>query len=304
MTQIDFLIWVTSWQNPFLNALAAVFTFMGNEEFYFLILPLVYWCMSKKTGFRLFYIFLVSVYVNALIKIYTGHPRPVGVEGIHSIFVSSAEVGSHYPYDSFPSGHAQGSTTLWGYLAYVLNKPWFWVVSVILIFCISFSRLYAGLHWPIDVAAGILIGIIVLVAGFRAAQTVSQLPVCLQWLLAAGFPLLLLVVFREPEGVKYAGFLLGAGAAYLVEQRYVQMNLRTAVWKKAIAFLIGMAGIITLQTGLKIIFPTYLLADFLRYTIMGIWGIGLAPWIFVKLGLYPSDLDMGTPLAQKSVGAP
>ncbi|MDQ0337909.1 membrane-associated phospholipid phosphatase [Caldalkalibacillus uzonensis] len=303
MTQIDFLIWVTSWQNPILNALAAVFTFMGDEEFYFLVLPFVYWCFSKAIGFRLAYIFLVSIYVNAFVKINTGLPRPVGVEGINSIFVSSAEVGSHYPYDSFPSGHAQGSTTLWGYLAYVVNKPWFWVVSVVLIFCISYTRLYAGLHWPLDVVAGILIGIIVLVVGIRISQAVSQVPSWLQWLLAFGFPLLLLVLFRESEGVKYSGFLFGAGVAYLLELRYVQMNLRTAVWKKAIAFLIGMDGIIALQTGLKIILPTYLMSDFLRYAVVGIWGIGLAPWVFVKVGLYPTDLDLGTPPGHKTAEA-
>ncbi|MFC0558487.1 hypothetical protein [Halalkalibacter alkalisediminis] len=112
MNQAEFLRTITQYQHPLLDSIAVVLTFLGNEEFYFLLVPLVYWCFSKTAGFRLFYIFLLSVTVNAFLKITYAILRPIGVEGVQSIFISSAEVGSHYPYDSFPSGHAQGSTTL------------------------------------------------------------------------------------------------------------------------------------------------------------------------------------------------
>lgn len=285
----DFLIWFTDVQTPFLNFFAQIFTFMGNEEFYMLILPLVFWCFSKKVGFRLLYVFILSVYVNSFIKINMAVARPVGVEGVNSLFIGSAEhAGSHYPYDSFPSGHAQGSTTLWGYLAYALKRPYFWGLAIFFIFFISLSRLYAGLHWPLDIIGGILTAIIILIIGIRGEQVISKLSNRMKWLLAITFPFVLLLIFQEPEGAKYAGFLLGAGIAYLLESKYVQLNLNTAVWKKAIAYLIGIAIMFALQVGVKAILPENLIADFGRYMLLGLWGIVVAPWLFVKLKLYPS----------------
>jgi membrane-associated phospholipid phosphatase len=289
MSQTEFLVWITNNQLPFLNQIAQILTFMGNEEFYLLIIPLVYWCFSKTIGFRLLYIFIFSVYVNSFIKIHTAIARPVGVENIQSLFLESAEVGSHYPRDSFPSGHAQGSATLWGYLAYKVATPLFWIVAITLIFFISVTRLYTGLHWPIDIISGILIAIFILVLGIKIENKLVQLPKKIHWLLVVIVPLLLVVLFPQSDGYKYAGFLLGAGIAYLIEASFVQMNLNTAILKKLIAYIIGVAGIVILQVGINIILPEVHLSDFLRYGLVGVWGLLGAPWLFVKLGLFPSD---------------
>jgi membrane-associated phospholipid phosphatase len=289
MSQTDFLIWITNNQLPLLNKIAQVFTFMGNEEFYFLIIPLVYWCFSKTVGFRLLYLFVFSVYVNSFIKIHSAISRPVGIEGIKPLFLESAEVGSHYPHDSFPSGHAQGSATLWGYLAYKVATPLFWIMAITLIFFISVTRLYTGLHWPIDIISGILIAIVILVIGIKIEDKLVQLPREIHWFLIVVVPIVLVLLFPQTEGYKYAGFLLGAGIGYLVEIRFVQMNLNTSTLKKALAYIIGVTGIGILQVGAKIILPELPVSEFLRYGLMGAWGLLGAPWLFVKLRLYSSD---------------
>jgi membrane-associated phospholipid phosphatase len=303
MTQTDFLIWITEHQHPLLDKLAYLLTFMGDAEFYLLILPLIYWCFSKTVGFRLLYLFIISIYINSLLKFTVSVSRPVGVDGVHSLFIESAEVGSHYPHDSFPSGHAQGSTTLWGYLAIIISKPAFWVLAVALIFLISLSRLYTGLHWPIDVVSGILIAIIILVAGTKIEEKLVHLPRKLQWLLAIIVPIFLVFLFPQPEGYKYSGFLLGAGIAYLMEGKYVQLNLKTAIWKKAFAYLIGMIGIVGLQVGLKWLLPSIAISDFIRYGGMAMWALLGAPWLFIKLGLYPTDRHIKTNQPRPPVSA-
>ncbi|MFC0470788.1 phosphatase PAP2 family protein [Halalkalibacter kiskunsagensis] len=299
MNQTELLVSITKYQHPILDELAAIFTFLGNEEFYFLIVPLVYWCMSKQAGFRLFYIFLISVTVNAFLKIKFAVKRPIGVEGVNSLFIESAEVGSHYPYDSFPSGHAQGSTTLWGYLAYLMAKPLFWVLSIILIFFISLSRLYSGLHWPSDVLVGIFAAIILLVIAVRLQNRLSNLSSKYHWSLATVVPLLLVFIFPEEEGVKYAGFLFGAGIGYLLEARTVQMLIPTNLWKKVAAYLIGVGGLFFLQVGLKAIFPEMIVFDFIRYGCIGLWGLLGAPYVFVKLNIYKTNKEV--PLSEVTV---
>lgn len=67
---------------------------------------------------------------------------------------------------SFPSGHAMGSTVVLGALSYLAVRTatnWRWKAACLalawtLIISISLSRVYLGVHWVSDVAAGILAG--------------------------------------------------------------------------------------------------------------------------------------------------
>ncbi|GAE34726.1 phosphatase PAP2 family protein [Halalkalibacter akibai] len=301
MNQTEILRFMTQLQHPFFDGIAAVLTFLGNEEFYFLVIPLVYWCFSKKAGFRLFYIFLLSVTVNSFLKITYAIQRPIGVEGVHSLFISSAEVGSHYPYDSFPSGHAQGSATLWGYLAYLIARPSFWVFSIVLVLFISLSRLYSGLHWPTDVVVGMILAVIILMLAIYLQSKLSKLSKKVKWMLAIGVPFVIIAIFPEEEGIKYAGFLLGAGLGYLLETKKVKMIISGAIIRKILAYGIGIIGLFALQIGLKMIFPEALLFDFVRYAFIGLWGLLGAPYLFVLLKLYKSEQNITTSKGNVSV---
>jgi membrane-associated phospholipid phosphatase len=67
---------------------------------------------------------------------------------------------------SFPSGHAMGSTVVFGALSYLAFRTaihWRWKAAALalggtLISAVAFSRVYLGVHWISDVAAGITAG--------------------------------------------------------------------------------------------------------------------------------------------------
>lgn len=72
---------------------------------------------------------------------------------------------------SFPSGHATVSLVIYGLLGYLLAthlsrrwRPWVVVATVVLILTIGLSRLYLGVHWPTDVIAGYISGLVWLIA--------------------------------------------------------------------------------------------------------------------------------------------
>lgn len=66
---------------------------------------------------------------------------------------------------SFPSGHSFAAVTLYGMLAYWLarvvpgRRAWIWAGAVVLILLIGFSRIYLGVHYASDVAAGFAAGL-------------------------------------------------------------------------------------------------------------------------------------------------
>lgn len=288
--EIAILRYLTSLQNPLLDQFAWILTFLGNEAFYFIILPFVFLCISKTTGIRLLYVFLLSVYVNSALKIATAVTRPtaMNLEGVNSLYLESAEVGSRYPHDSFPSGHAQGSTTLWGFIAYSINRASVWLTLGILIILISLARLYTAVHWLTDIVAGIAIGIMIITIYHLMGKKLSKLADRTKMTLALILPVILMFLFPEPEGFKYGGFLLGAGVAYLLEKHYVRMRIPRSWLKRLIAYGIGVVGIFALQSGLKIIFPDQSIFHVIRYASLGLWGVWITPLILVKTRLYPS----------------
>ena len=102
-------------------------------------------------GFRFAVFFVFSAYVNSGLKYIARTERPP----------RELRLAVQEGY-AFPSGHAQGSTVFWGLLALRLRKRWAYWGAALLISLVSLSRLYLGVHWPIDIAGGLAAGLILL----------------------------------------------------------------------------------------------------------------------------------------------
>lgn len=83
---------------------------------------------------------------------------------------------------SFPSGHAMGSTVLYGALAAIAIWPmrqWRWRMATVcaaalLVALICFSRIYLGVHYLSDVVAGCLAGMVWLASCLMAVGALRQ----------------------------------------------------------------------------------------------------------------------------------
>jgi membrane-associated phospholipid phosphatase len=84
---------------------------------------------------------------------------------------------------SFPSGHAMGSTVVFGalsYLAFRYLAQWRWKSAAIalaatLIASVALSRVYLGVHWISDVGAGIVAGLMwvsICTVGYEALRRI------------------------------------------------------------------------------------------------------------------------------------
>lgn len=96
-------------------------------------------------------------------------------------------LGSMPSTSSFPSGHTAAATVTYVLVACVVTvtttrpllRSLAWTVAVAMPLAVGFSRVYRGLHHPVDVLAGALIGlavVIVALAAVRAHAAVGAAP--------------------------------------------------------------------------------------------------------------------------------
>ncbi|GAA0242047.1 hypothetical protein GCM10009000_067150 [Halobacterium noricense] len=156
----------------------ALITQLGDVWFLFLLSGVLYVGgkyvpyvgIERRRG--MFIIGLVLTYV-ALIGILKGVlllPRPPGANDppplrwIPSIFANLFIIITTAKGPGFPSGHALGATMVWGGLALIIDRGSYRVrfgIAGVVVALVSLSRLVLGVHYFVDVLAGILLGIVV-----------------------------------------------------------------------------------------------------------------------------------------------
>ena len=138
-----------------LTGVMRFFTFLGSEYCFLFLMPVLYWCLDVGVGARLAVVLIFSNGLNGLFKIAFHLSRPYWID-------PRVQALSSEPTYGLPSGHAMNSTTTWGFLAAQVKKWWAWVGAGVLIVMVSFSRLYLGMHFPTDVLAGWILGVLLL----------------------------------------------------------------------------------------------------------------------------------------------
>lgn len=138
-------------------------TFIGDPSVLFLIsLGMGIWLLKqgrRSTAATLGIAVVGAIGLNVWLKHLFGRARP-------ALWKRIVDVGNN----SFPSGHAMVSLVIYGLIGYILatkfpqHRKLIFICTIILILLIGFSRLYLGVHWPTDVAAGYAAGLVWLIA--------------------------------------------------------------------------------------------------------------------------------------------
>lgn len=108
---------------------------------------------------RLKYLFVLlasgvgSYLLSALVGFGYGRARPfVGFASLHQLIATS------FSHKSFPSSHATIAFAL-ATAVFCFNKPW-GILMLILAFLVAWGRVFVGVHYPFDVLAGALLGVV------------------------------------------------------------------------------------------------------------------------------------------------
>lgn len=307
---------VGDWLTPIMR----FFSQLGTEEFFFIALPLIYWCIDSTLGIQIGFILTVNNFFNTILKVAFALPRPYWV---------SSHVRALWTETTFglPSGHAQYAMSIWGIVAANRKKIWITIVCVFLILMIGISRLYLGSHFPQDVLAGWLLGGIFLWAFVRywdsaalwlsgktfAQQTGIAFLVSILFVIVGMLVMTLRSGFQLPESwinnallsdalpvpvdpnsiFTAAGTFFGLALGLAWIRTLGGFQPQGPAGKRALSYVIGLIGVLILWQGLGLVFPrgdgalVYSLR-FVRYALVGWWVSGGAPWIFKHFNLTTS----------------
>lgn len=197
----------------------------------------------------------------------------------------------------------------YGALAVCRKETWVRVVSVFLALLIPFTRMYLGVHTPLDVGVSILVALILIFAlwplfnkyGARRGLMYPLMGI----LTAMGLAFILYVtLFPFPADIdpdnyshavdnayKFLGCALGMWIIYEADERIIHFDTKTAKWWAQIPkLLVGLVLVLGVKSGFKpllnLIFDGHGIAHTIRYfltvLVAGFWPLTFK-W-FGKLG--------------------
>ncbi len=142
-----------------LNTFFAWYTMLGDGIVALILFAVLLLRRLYLKGVHILAAFLASGIVVQIIKQFTHMPRPKVFlhPDQYNQFIEGVTRGG---WSSFPSGHTATAFALATILALYSSNKWASLVYLLLAIGVGYSRIYLGSHFPEDVLAGSIIGVV------------------------------------------------------------------------------------------------------------------------------------------------
>ncbi len=305
---MPFLYFLRDIGNPVFDFFFELITHIGEETVFLVISIIFFWCVNKREGYFILLSGLFGTLINQWAKLACRVPRPWMIDkGFLPIGDSMTEATGY----SFPSGHTQNVSTTFGAIAAYNRKRWVTVTAVVIIALVAFSRMYLGVHTPLDVGVSLLVGLAVILLMRPFFESDEKLNKALPYiagtgvLLSLGFMIFTLLMGGDEaldphnyeSALKNAGTLLGCTLGlvlvWLCDRR---TNFKTdANWySQVIKAAIGFGGVMLIKAGLSapltfLCFGNEIVARVIRYFLIvafagAVWPLTFGWFSTLKIG--------------------
>ncbi len=253
-------------RTPFLDAVMGLVTNLGGEAVFIAAAIIVFWCLNKSCGYYMMTVGFAGTIINQFLKLWFRIPRPWVKDPGFTIVESARAEATGY---SFPSGHTQNAFAVFGAPARYFKSTALRIAFVLLIALTAFSRMYVGVHTPLDVGVSLIVGTVLVFVIYPFFRDMDKSPKKVYIIfsvfivMAAAF-----VAFVElydfpadidpdnyAEGLKNAYMMLFCAAGLLltffVDTKYLHFPTRAVWWAQIIKVALGLAILLALRAVLK-----------------------------------------------------
>jgi len=266
---MPFLYFLRDIANPFLDVVFAIITHLGEETVFLVLAIFIFWCVNKREGYYVLIVGLVGTVLNQFLKLFFRVPRPWKLDPDFKIVKSAeAEAGGY----SFPSGHTQNIAGTFGSIAAFNRKRWLTVSCIVIILLVAFSRMYLGVHTPLDVGVSLIIALFLIIGLHPLFETDERFEKALPFIVigstAISSALLIYasVLLTDPSydtemvrgtlenGSTLFGCTLGLILVYFIDTKFVRFKTEGKWYAQIIKLVVGVIGVYAIKEGLEMPF--------------------------------------------------
>lgn len=288
---MSFLNLLRNYRTPFWNEVWNLITKLGEGTTVIVIICIIYWCINKKLGKILGYIFFMSSLVVQGLKVGCRIERPWIIDNDFKAVSSALKNATGY---SFPSGHSQNSTSIFGGLTFYFRSRILKIFFTLIALLVCFSRLYLGVHTPKDVIAGFLITFIIAFVVIKYTKAYSRYQRIELMIITAILGSILLIysfslyiknimdVEYLVDSFKIIGSSFGFVLGNYLEGNFVKFRVKTIrIWEQLVKIIFGLLGLALLIKFFK------LLSDLLGFKVLIFYGVEYFILIFWVIYIWP-----------------
>lgn len=311
---MDFLRFLEKLRTPVGDFFFAAVTHLGEEVFFLAIAILFYWCISKRQGYYILMTGVVGSVINQWLKIVCRIPRPWILDKNFKPVGAAIEEATGY---SFPSGHTQNIAGTFGCIGKYNKQRWIKISSAVIIVLVAFSRMYLGVHTPLDVATSLGVAAALVFAFHFVFRTEESTDKYMLWVTigAVVFSIAFIIyVFLIPtesftaeadlanlasakkNAATLTGCLFGLGLVYPLDKFVIKFDTKGRWYSQLIKFAVGIGIVLGIKIGLSAplvsLFGNEYVARAVRYFIIVAFAGGAWPLtfkFFEKLRIEPLE---------------
>lgn len=282
---MDILHAIAAMRTPFGEKLWQFLTFFGEETFIVVVLCILFWCVNKNLSYKIGATFFLGGLLTQGLKITFQIPRPWVLDPNFKPVGSAIETATSF---SFPSGHTASAGSLFFPMAFSGRRWWRWLLAL-MPFVVGFSRMYLGVHTLLDVGCALAITVVfaAIVQGVSQTKLWEKPQAVALGLLAFSAAVLIYAFCRQDvtrdmleDCIKAAAAGVGFAVGYFVEKKWVNFDTKAVWWMQIIKVVVGLAVVLAIKSGLKLVLGETLVADAARYFLLIVWIIVGWPALF------------------------
>ena len=262
---MEFLYLLEKLRTPIIDKLMLLITQFGEETAFLVLALIIFWGVDKYKGYFILGVGFIGTLLNQFLKLFFRIPRPWVIDPDFTILEQAREAASGY---SFPSGHTQSAVGTFGALAYSTKIRWIRIISIIIAVLVPFSRMYIGVHTPLDVFVSIAIAalLIVILKPLVLQRNHSGLPYLISAMVILACAFMAFIHFYPfpadidlhnlESGYQNAYTLTGALAGllvvYIVDEKWLHFPTSAPLWAQFLKVLFGLGLVLAVKSGLKL----------------------------------------------------